>query len=33
MELFKSSKETIRQLNELLEINNPEEKHVEILKK
>ena len=33
MELFKSSKETIRQLNELLEINNPEEKHLEILKK
>ena len=33
MELFKSSKETIRKLNELLEINNPEEKHLEILKK
>lgn len=33
MELFKSSKETLRQLNELLEINNPEEKHLEILKK
>jgi len=33
IELFKSSKETLRQLNELLEINNPEEKHLEILKK
>ncbi len=33
IELFKSSKETLRQLNELLKINNPEEKHLEILKK
>ena len=32
MELFKSSTETLRQLKYLLEINNPEENHLEILK-
>ncbi len=32
MELFKSSQDTLRQLNELLEVKDPEERHLEILK-